>query len=124
MSKEQIEEELKKYLGVQSFIWLPRGLYGTPLATSVTIAIAYFERNNCQSYRNFNGCQGMRTQMVTLITCAASLDRELCYCLGQTMKPILNTKGLWKLFRFCRIRLMLVEGRFKSLNFISRNPFI
>jgi agmatine deiminase len=28
MSKEQIEEELKKYLGVQSFIWLPRGLYG------------------------------------------------------------------------------------------------
>lgn len=32
MSKEQIEEELKCYLGVQTFIWLPRGLYGkTPL---------------------------------------------------------------------------------------------
>ena len=32
MSKEQIEEELKRYLGVKTFIWLPRGLYGkTPL---------------------------------------------------------------------------------------------
>ncbi|CAN7036339.1 unnamed protein product [Brassica oleracea var. botrytis] len=28
MSKEQIEEELKRYLGVQTIIWLPRGLYG------------------------------------------------------------------------------------------------
>ncbi|CAH2073569.1 unnamed protein product [Thlaspi arvense] len=28
LSKEQIEEELKKYLGVKTFIWLPRGLYG------------------------------------------------------------------------------------------------
>ncbi|CAG7879019.1 unnamed protein product [Brassica rapa] len=28
MSKQQIEEELKRYLGVKTFIWLPRGLYG------------------------------------------------------------------------------------------------
>ncbi|KAG5377177.1 hypothetical protein IGI04_041773 [Brassica rapa subsp. trilocularis] len=28
MSKEQIVEELKRYLGVQTIIWLPRGLYG------------------------------------------------------------------------------------------------
>ncbi|KAF8115651.1 hypothetical protein N665_0025s0111 [Sinapis alba] len=28
MSKEQIQEELKRYLGVEAFIWLPRGLYG------------------------------------------------------------------------------------------------
>lgn len=29
MSKEQIEDNLKEYLGVQKIIWLPRGLYGT-----------------------------------------------------------------------------------------------
>ncbi|KAM7267790.1 hypothetical protein ACFE04_009956 [Oxalis oulophora] len=28
MTKEQIENELKKYLGVKKIIWLPRGLYG------------------------------------------------------------------------------------------------
>ncbi|KNA11867.1 hypothetical protein SOVF_131170 [Spinacia oleracea] len=28
MSKEQIEDNLKEYLGVQKIIWLPRGLYG------------------------------------------------------------------------------------------------
>lgn len=42
MSKEQIEEELKKYLGVKTFIWLPRGLYGTPLALSIRMAIALY----------------------------------------------------------------------------------
>jgi len=29
MTKEIIEDNLKKYLGVQKIIWLPRGLYGT-----------------------------------------------------------------------------------------------
>lgn len=28
MSREQIEDELKQYLGVRKIIWLPRGLYG------------------------------------------------------------------------------------------------
>ncbi|KAI3918912.1 hypothetical protein MKW98_017360 [Papaver atlanticum] len=28
LTKEQIEDELKSYLGVRKFIWLPRGLYG------------------------------------------------------------------------------------------------
>lgn len=28
MSKEQIEDNLKEYLGIQKIIWLPRGLYG------------------------------------------------------------------------------------------------
>ncbi|CAN0921897.1 Agmatine deiminase [Linum grandiflorum] len=28
LTKEQIEDELKKYLGVRKIIWLPRGLYG------------------------------------------------------------------------------------------------
>lgn len=28
LTKEQIEEELKAYLGVRKIIWLPRGLYG------------------------------------------------------------------------------------------------
>lgn len=29
MTKEQIEDELKAYLGVKKIIWLPLGLYGT-----------------------------------------------------------------------------------------------
>ncbi|CAN1289864.1 Agmatine deiminase [Linum perenne] len=28
LTKEQIEDELKKYLGIHKIIWLPRGLYG------------------------------------------------------------------------------------------------
>lgn len=28
MSREEIEDELKMYLGVRKVIWLPRGLYG------------------------------------------------------------------------------------------------
>lgn len=28
MSKDEIEEQLKLYLGVEKVIWLPRGLYG------------------------------------------------------------------------------------------------
>lgn len=28
LTKEEIEDELKAYLGVKKFIWLPRGLFG------------------------------------------------------------------------------------------------
>jgi agmatine deiminase len=28
LTKDNIEEELKQYLGVEKVIWLPRGLYG------------------------------------------------------------------------------------------------
>lgn len=35
MSKSQIEDELKAYLGVRKVIWLPRGLYGNKLDTGL-----------------------------------------------------------------------------------------
>lgn len=35
MSKEDIENELKMYLGVKKVIWLPRGLYGNLLYSSL-----------------------------------------------------------------------------------------
>lgn len=29
MTKDDIEKQLKRYLGVEKVIWLPRGLFGT-----------------------------------------------------------------------------------------------
>lgn len=57
MSKEQIEEELKKYLGVKTFIWLPRGLYGNlHSALSILNSIEIVDLiQNCVSYNRFSG---------------------------------------------------------------------
>lgn len=52
MTKEQIEGELKAYLGVTKVIWLPRGLYGILLVCllghgPVAHTSQYFNLFNC-----------------------------------------------------------------------------
>lgn len=44
MNKDEIEEQLKLYLGVEKVIWLPRGLYGIFLSSPLNIRLAVHDR--------------------------------------------------------------------------------
>lgn len=47
MSREQIEDELKQYLGVRKIIWLPRGLYGMCFIMEKLPRISILLSNGC-----------------------------------------------------------------------------
>ena len=53
MNKDEIEEQLKVYLGVKKVIWLPRGLYGI-LPSLFCIRLYSF---STQSYNDWPDCQ-------------------------------------------------------------------